>query len=68
MLEKNLSGEMALLYAARFDRAVLIADVLITSADKARAYLDEMPADTRARVLVTVRIAAPREGVEIEAA
>ncbi len=59
MLERELTGEMALLYAERFGRDVVLNEVLVMQAGRARALLDRLDARLRASSLKSVRIVLP---------
>ncbi len=53
----DLAGEAALMFAEKFGRDVIIAEVLRTSAMRARIHLEKMGRGQRAGVLPTVRVA-----------
>lgn len=59
MLERELTGDMALLYAERFGRDVIVNEVLVMSATRARALLDRLDARLRESSIKSVRIALP---------
>lgn len=67
MLERELTGDMALLYAERFGRDVVLNEVLVMQASRARALLDRLDARLRASSIKSVRIAMPTPATTTEA-